>query len=98
MSLVLAALLAAASPDAARLWDRQCSSCHGDDGRPDPSVPEPRPPDLTDRRWQSKRTDSAIKATITNGVVNTRMLGFKDKLTTAEIDALVAWVRKLKRK
>src|SRR5437764_1090529 len=51
--------------------------------------------DLTDAAWQSDVTDERIFNSISNG--KGKMPSFKKKLTTEQIESLVAYVRGLKR-
>jgi len=78
-------LMAAAGPDADALYRTHCASCHkanrlGADG------PALLPQNLTRLRQE----DSA--RVIANGSIATQMPGFADKLTAAEIEALVSLI------
>jgi hypothetical protein len=52
-------------------------------------------PDLTSAKWQEGITDAAIKEVINNGPEkkDSKMKGYKDKFTQAEIDSLVKYIR-----
>ncbi len=66
-----------------------CVACHGTDGRP--TIPDA--PDLTDADWQRQRTDEELSKSIANG--KGTMPAFKG--SSADIEALVAYVRSLAR-
>jgi hypothetical protein len=52
-------------------------------------------PDLTDPGWQSTRSDLEIRQIISEGSTRpgSRMVGFEGRLTTAEMDSLVPYIR-----
>lgn len=90
--------------DGAALYDRLCLACHGEegDGR-GPGAPWlwPRPRDFTtgDIKWRSTdsgrpATDADLALAITRGVPGTSMHGFGATLTRAQVDALVAMVKR----
>ncbi len=59
------------------------------------AVNGPRPADLTTVEWQRSRTDAEVIGAIRNG--RGAMPPFQDVLSSQQIDALAAYVRKLKR-
>lgn len=71
------------------LYSAQCAKCHGADGKGLSSLPDI--PDFTDAKWQTSRSDQQIADSINNG--GRIMPGFKDTLSTADIQALVKQVR-----
>ncbi|MBV9210494.1 MAG: cytochrome c [Acidobacteria bacterium] len=77
--------------DAGALYAKSCAKCHGADG----SGKALRGRNLTDAKWQAKVSDERIFNSIANG--KERMPAFGKKYSDAEIDALVAYVRKLKK-
>jgi mono/diheme cytochrome c family protein len=79
---------AARSPRA--LWQTYCASCHGPTGRGSPVATV-----SFDSSWQRTRSDSLIRARITNGVPNTTMAPWGRMLSAAEVDRLVTYVRGL---
>jgi cytochrome c6 len=93
-----AALLAA---PVAENWENHCAKCHGADGKGQTKVGRKlKVMDYTDAASQAKFTDAeAIKATA-EGVIDKngkeRMKGYKDELSSKEIEELVAYVRKFK--
>ena len=90
----------AASPqekrDAAALFKDKCASCHGKDGRAKTFKAKFNGArNLTDARWQEEVTDERVFNSITNG--RGKMPAFGKKLTDAEVESLVAFVRGLKK-
>ena len=80
----------------AELYARFCVTCHGRDGRARVSRGRStRARNLADREWQDRVTDERIYNVITNG--KGRMPGFAKKISEAEIDQLVQYVRSLKK-
>ena len=81
--------------DAAKLYDKHCDKCHGKDGRAKTvrgKMVGAR--NLTDEKWQESATDEKIAEAIKKGP--DAMPAFEKKLSAAEIDALVAYVRHFK--
>jgi mono/diheme cytochrome c family protein len=81
---------------AAELYAKQCASCHGKDGRAKTLKAKlNHARDLSDRAWQDDASDERIFNAIMNG--KRKMPSFSKKLSEQEIDALVSYVRALKR-
>jgi mono/diheme cytochrome c family protein len=100
--LVLAAGLAGAAAaddakprDSRTLYNLKCALCHGKDGAPSPVFVKKGVLSLKDAEWQAARSDAQIRKTIMDGSGETLMRGFKDEMSAVEIDAMVAFVRKL---
>jgi mono/diheme cytochrome c family protein len=87
---------AAAGIDARPLYDKHCKSCHAIDGSGTEAMKKNSIPDLTDKAWQAKHSKAKIVAAIVNGVPDTKMKSYKDKLSAEEIDAVAALVKKMK--
>ena len=102
-SLALLCLLSltgttAAAEEAADIWRAKCKNCHGDTGKGDTREGKKhKVPDMTTERWQTRHDDAEIKKGIMDGVKDTKMKGFKDKYSEQEIDALVTYVRSLRK-
>ena len=82
--------------DAKTTFDDKCASCHGKDGRGKTfkgKLSHAR--DFTDAAWQNDVTDERLFNSITNG--RGKMPAFKKKLSEAQIDELVAYVRRFRR-
>ena len=78
------------------IYGRRCASCHGKDGKADTFKGKLRSTrNLTEPKWQSDVSDERIFNSIMNG--KGRMPGFGKKLSEAEINSLVSYVRGLKK-
>ncbi len=77
--------------DAGALYSKSCAKCHGANG----GGTSMRGRNLSDAKWQEKVSDERIFNSIANG--RERMPAFGKKYSDAEIEALVAYVRKLKK-
>ena len=83
-------------PDANSLFAKNCASCHGKDGMAKTFKAKfNHARNLTDPEWQTSVTDERIFNSITNG--RGHMPAWGKKLTEAEINSLVAYVRQLKK-
>jgi mono/diheme cytochrome c family protein/uncharacterized membrane protein len=79
--------------DAWQLFRRYCSKCHGEDGmgrRGSDRLADI--PDFTDPRWQGRRNDPDLRASILDGQ-GTRMPPFREKINEDEADTLLSLVR-----
>jgi mono/diheme cytochrome c family protein len=74
--------------DVQEAYRTTCQPCHGPEG----NAPI-KDMSLADGEWKHGSSLSAIQATITNGVKDTPMVGFKDKFTRPQIAALAKLVR-----
>lgn len=98
-SLFAASMLfaAAAWADPTETWSSKCKSCHGEDGKGETKMGQKsKVKDLSASQWQSKHSDKQIRESIADGIPDTKMKGFKDKLEPEQIDSLVKYVRSLK--
>jgi mono/diheme cytochrome c family protein len=86
--------------DAATLWNKNCASCHGKDGKGQTMMGRRlQIKDLTDAKVQSSFTDADATKAIKEGVTDngqTKMKAFADKLSDDDIKALVGQVRSFK--
>ena len=81
---------------AAEWYAKKCASCHGKDGRAKTfkgKLKHTR--DLTDPEWQDRASDERIFNSIMNG--KGKMPAFGKKFSEQEVNALVTYVRSLKR-
>lgn len=84
-----------AAPDAASLFNSQCAQCHGRDGRAKTKRGrQTHTRDMTNAEWQNDVSDERIFNSISRG--KGKMPAFK-KLSDAQIDSLVSYVRRLKK-
>ena len=87
----------AVSSDSGTIYDAKCAKCHGKDGRGKTMrgrLTHAR--DLTIAQWQNDVTDERLFNSISNGR-GKKMPSFKKQLSEAEIDGMVAYVRRLKK-
>ena len=85
---------------AERNFKGKCASCHGADGKGQTDQGKKmQVEDMSSAAWQKEKTDAQIKKAIEDGAKkgDAVMEGYKDKLDAASIDALVAYVRTLKK-
>jgi cytochrome c6 len=96
MVLVVAiAPVAAFADDAAPLFKAKCAMCHGADGSGDtPAGKSMKARDLRSAEVQ-KQSAEDLEKTINNG--KGKMPAYKGKLKEAEIDALVKYIKTLKK-
>ncbi len=89
--------VASTAPDDAKAtFDSKCASCHGKDGRAKSlHAKHVHARDLTDGTWQGNVSDERLFNSISNG--KGKMPDFKKKLSENQIDALVRYVRQLKK-
>lgn len=81
--------------DGAALFNRQCAQCHGRDGRARTKRGrQTHTRDITGAEWQDDVSDERIFNSISRG--KGKMPAFK-KLSDKNIDALVAYVRRLRK-
>lgn len=84
------------SKNAAELFRKNCSSCHGRDGRAKTLKAKfNHARNLSDAEWQGRVSDERIFNSIMNG--KGKMPPYSKKLSEGEIDSLVTYVRGLKK-
>ena len=92
MSIIASAGILSAA-DASALWGQHCASCHGKDGSG--STMMGKKLSLKDYTKDQSFSDAEAANVIKNG--KGKMKGFKGKLSDADVKALVAYVRSLKK-
>jgi cbb3-type cytochrome c oxidase subunit III len=86
-----------AERDARRTFDGKCATCHGKDGRAKTLKAKfNKARDLTDAAWQAGTSDERLYNSISNGR-GKKMPAFAKKLSRAEVEGLVGYVRGLKK-
>ncbi len=86
--------------DAAATWNQHCASCHGKDGAGKTMMGKKLGVKDYSTAAGQTFTDAEAEKAITEGVKEggkDKMKSFKDKLSGAEIKALVAYIRTLKK-
>ena len=95
LALIVALPAMAAGPDGAALYKTKCASCHGADGSGQtPAGKAMKVRDLRSDEVQ-KQTDLQLTDVIAGG--KGKMPGYGKTLSTAEIQALIAHIRTLKK-
>ena len=80
----------------ARVWRKKCSSCHGAAGDGRTRFAKGRPfADLTDGRWKHGSDRASVRRLVADGDPGSSMPPFADRLTPAQIDAVVDQALKL---
>lgn len=82
--------------DGAAIYTEKCAKCHGADGKGAEKFKKQGVKDMTTDAWQKANTDAKITAAINNGK-GEFMPAWKGKLKPAEVKAVVAHIRKLKK-
>ena len=72
----------------AELYSTNCSRCHGPEGQGKPIAPS-----LNVKSFLTETTDQALQQIITLGVPGTAMPAWGDRMTEAEIQAIVGFLR-----
>ena len=93
VAIALASPGAAFAAGAAALWAQHCASCHGKDGSGNTMMGKKL--GLKDYTKEQGFSDAEATNVIKNG--KGKMKGYKDKLSDADVKALVAYVRSLKK-
>ncbi len=83
--------------DARAVYNSKCANCHDRDGRArSAKAKREHSRDLTTAEWQDSVSDERIYNAISNGK-GKKMPAFKKKLSDAQMDELVNYVRRLRR-
>lgn len=93
VAIVFAFSGAAFGADASALWGQHCASCHGKDGSGNTAMGKKL--GVKDYTKEQSFSDAEATNVITNG--KGKMKAYKGKLSDADVKALVAYVRSLKK-
>jgi mono/diheme cytochrome c family protein len=94
LALVALPVLAEGESKGQTLYDQKCAMCHGKDGVAKGMGKGSA--NLNDPAWQEKNSVEAIDKVTTEGVKDTKMPGYKDKMTAEEIRAVSEYIKTLK--
>jgi len=101
MSLIIAPAGIASAGDASALWNQSCASCHGKDGSGSTMMGKKLGvKDYRDAKVQAAFSDGEAERAIKEGVKTDgkqTMKPFGEKLSDADVKALVAYIRSLKK-
>jgi high-affinity iron transporter len=96
LSAVPAPALAADAAKGRTVYETRCAPCHGSDGKgdgPAAAALTPPPRNFRDPAFWNGRTPAQLALTVKDGRPGTLMAPFKDVLSAAEIDDVVAYVQ-----
>ena len=96
MSVIVAIVMASGAAfgaDASALWGQHCASCHGKDGSGNTAMGKKL--GVKDYTKEQSFSDAEAANVIKSG--KGKMKAYKDKLSDADVKALVAYVRGLKK-
>ena len=96
MSVIVAIVIASGAAfgaDASALWGQHCASCHGKDGSGNTAMGKKL--GVKDYTKEQSFSDTEAANVIKSG--KGKMKAYKDKLSDADVKALVAYVRGLKK-
>jgi mono/diheme cytochrome c family protein len=92
-TIIIASSGAAFGADGAALWGQHCASCHGKDGSGSTAMGKKL--GVKDYTKSQGFSDAEATSVIKNG--KGKMKGYQAKLSDADVKALVAYVRSLKK-
>jgi cytochrome c6 len=92
-AIIIASAGVGFAADAAANWAQHCASCHGKDGSGNTAMGKKL--GVKDYSKEQGFSDAEATNIIKNG--KGKMKGYKDKLSDADVKALVAYVRSLKK-
>jgi cytochrome c6 len=92
-TIIIASAGIGVAADAAANWSQLCASCHGKDGSGNTTMGKKL--GVKDYSKEQGFGDAEATNIIKNG--KGKMKGYKDKLSDADVKALVAYVRSLKK-
>ncbi len=100
LALLAAGAVSVRAADAKELWEKNCTKCHGEDGKGKTKMGEKLGmKDYTDAKVQADLKDDQMMKAIKEGVKDgdkTKMKAFGD-LSDDEVKALVAHIRAFKK-
>jgi cytochrome c553 len=101
VALLIAGAVSVRAADAKENWEKNCTKCHGADGKGKTKMGEKLGmKDYTDAKVQEALKDDAMTKAIKEGVKDgekTKMKGFGEVLSDDEIKALVKYARDFKK-
>ena len=94
VSFGLASLAGFAGVDAKAVWDKHCKKCHSEDGSAQTALGKKlKIKDYTKAESLKEFSDEDLFKMTKEGVKDTKMDGYGDKLSDEEIQALVGYMR-----
>lgn len=97
--IALSATCAWAQPNGEEIYMEKCKKCHGETGEGNPKALEKlcKGVELDKLKLgpMATKSDEEVRTIIADGIADTKMPGYSEKLTPEEIDAVLAFCRKL---
>ncbi|HVV87599.1 MAG TPA: c-type cytochrome [Kofleriaceae bacterium] len=85
--------IAGGSTDGGKVFAAACARCHGDTGKPSPTMAQQLGVrDLTSPDFQARRTRELVEHQVRHGSENGRMPAFTGAITEAQIQAVADYV------
>jgi cytochrome c553 len=100
LTLLASALVSAPAADVKELWEKNCTKCHGVDGKGETKLgKKSEVRDMTDAKWQADLKDDKAFKSIKEGIKEGDKIRMKpaEGVTDDEIKALVAYTRAFKK-
>ena len=97
---VMAVVVTVSAADVKENWDKNCSKCHGADGKGDTKMGKKLEiKDFTDAKYQAEMKDEAMMKALKEGVKDGEKVRMKaaEGLSEDEMKALVKFVRDFKK-
>ena len=96
LALLIAGAISARAAEAKENWDKNCSKCHGPDGKGKTKMGEKMGiKDYSDAKVQESMKDEEMAKIIKEG--KGKMKGYSETLSDDEVKALVKYVRAFKK-
>ena len=100
LSLLAGALISAPAADVKEIWEKNCTKCHGADGKGETKLgKKSEVKDMTDAKWQADLKDEKAFKSVKEGIKDGDKIRMKpaEGVTDEEIKGLVAIVRAFKK-
>lgn len=98
--VLAAAAISAPAADVKEIWEKNCTKCHGPDGKGDTKLgKKSEVKDMTDAKWQADLKDDKAFKSVKEGIKEGDKIRMKpaEGITDEDIKALVAYVRTFKK-
>jgi cytochrome c6 len=100
LALFAAAMVSAPAADVKEVWEKNCTKCHGADGKGETKLgKKSEVKDMTDAKWQADLKDDKAFKSVKEGIKEGDKIRMKpaEGVTDEDIKALVAHTRTFKK-